>query len=375
MKKNSTKEEKVSFFEHSEKDLRKARTGSISGSILLDVIIRIRRTYFYRKYGLYVIVLIMGLLIYSMIKDVDDSLLNLGISPQMGLKGYIFMCFLLYLSLELFSRLDTFDNFFRGIFRMPFLGAWVSRNDDLFCILFLNGIFLMPFLGALVWIFIYNNYCVDRYNEIMKEKNVVSGIVYGKHSYIEDGNFHYSVKIGYKHNKVYKFTVFTTADTYQNIDIRDSILIFTSREYPQVMEVANWHPTKEQKERYKIPRKFKSLFFSKIEEEVPDSLQREGKDIHIYDGVLYEFDRPYDILDQMVEQSRRSRKLQLEEHEHDEGVESADIADISNEVEDESIELEEFEYEFEYEFQPEKKKQVEENRVIDVRLNVIEKHE
>ncbi len=367
MKKNSTKEEKVSFSEHSEKDLRKDRTGSI----LLDVIIRIRRTYFYRKYGLYVIVLIIGLLIYSMIKDVDDSLLNLGISPQMGLKGYIFMCFLLYLSLELFSRLDTFDNFFRGIFRMPFLGAWVSRNDDLFCILFLNGIFLMPFLGALVWIFIYNNYCVDRYNEIMKEKNVVSGIVYGKHSYIEDGNFHYSVKIGYKHNKVYKFTVFTTADNYQNIDIRDSILIFASREYPQVMEVARWHPTKEQKERYKIPRKFKSLFFSRIEEEVPDSLQREGKYISIFDGVLYEFDRPYDILDQMVEQSRRSRKLQSEEHEHDEGVESADIADISNEVEDESIELEEFEYEF----QPEKKKQVEENRVIDVRLNVIEKHE
>ena len=79
MKKNSTKEEKVSFFEHSEKDSRKDRTGSI----LLDVIIRIRRTYFYRKYGLYVIVLIIGLLIYSMIKDVDDSLLNLGISPQM----------------------------------------------------------------------------------------------------------------------------------------------------------------------------------------------------------------------------------------------------------------------------------------------------
>lgn len=63
--------------------------------------------------------------------------------------------------------------------------------------------------------------------------------------------------------------------------------------------------------------------------------------------------------------------LQLEEHEHDEGVESADIVEIRNEVEDEFIELEEFEYEF----QPEKKKQVEENRVIDVRLNVIEKHE
>ena len=371
MKKNSTKEEKVSFFEHSEKDLRKDRTGSISGSILLDVIIRIRRTYFYRKYGLYVIVLIMGLLIYSMIKDVDDSLLNLGVSPQMGLKGYIFIYFLFYLSFELFSRPDDFDNFLRGIVRMPFLGAWVSRNAAIFIILFFTGIVLMPFLGFFVWAFIYNNYSDDRYNEIMKEKNVVSGIVYGKHSYFNNGSRHYLVKIGYKHNKVYKFTVYTTADNYQNIDIRDSILIFTSREYPQVMEVARWHPTKEQKERYKIPRKFKSLFFSRIEEEVPDSLQREGKYISIFDGVLYEFDRPYDILDQMVEQSRRSRKLQLEEHEHDEGVESADIADISNEVEDESIELEEFEYEF----QPEKKKQVEENRVIDVRLNVIEKHE
>lgn len=339
MKKNSTKEEKVSFFEHSEKDLRKDRTGSI----LFDVIIRIRRTYFYRKYGLYVIVLIMGLLIYSMIKDVDDSLLNLGVSPQMGVKGFIFMFFLLYLGVELDFRPN---NFF-------------------------GGIVLVPFLGAQVWYFIYDNYSVDRYNEIMKEKNVVSGIVYGKHSYFRNGSHHYLVKIGYKHNKVYKFTVFTTADNYQNIDIRDSILIFASREYPQVMEVAKWHPTKEQKERYKIPRKFKSLFFSRIEEEVPDSLQREGKYICIFDGVLYEFDPYDDILEQMVEQSRRSQKLPLEEHEHDEGVESADIVEIRNEVEDESIELEEFEYEF----QPEKKKQVEENRVIDVRLNVIEKHE
>lgn len=143
--------------------------------------------------------------------------------------------------------------------------------------------------------------------------------------------------------------------------IGDTLLLRVSDEYHRVCEVLKWHPTHEEIERYKTPRKFKS-FDSRtgkiIEEEVPDEV--EGKEF---------------IPSISVELDGVEQELQLEEHEHDEGVESADIVEIRNEVEDESIELEEFEYEFEYEFQPEKKKQVEENRVIDVRLNVIEKHE
>lgn len=99
MKKNSVKEEKGSFFEHSEKDLSKDRIGSI----LLDIIIRIRRTHFYQKYSVYIIGLIIGLMIYSMIKDVDDSILNIGVPPQMGIKGIFFhyFCYIGALNLKL----------------------------------------------------------------------------------------------------------------------------------------------------------------------------------------------------------------------------------------------------------------------------------
>ncbi|MBR6111424.1 MAG: hypothetical protein IKQ08_05685 [Paludibacteraceae bacterium] len=234
MKKNSIKEEKGSFFEHSEKDLREDRTGSI----LLDVIIRIRRTYFYQKYGLYIIGIIIVLLIVSMFMDVDDSLINLGESPQMGIKGASLVALLTYLGIEL-------------DFKSKLIG----------------GIILLPFLGFLGVSVIYEQYRTERYNEIMKEKNIVSGIVYGKYVDFGRGYRHNIIKVRYRHNNVYKFEIPVKIDNYQVIDIRDSILILTSREYPQVMEVLKWNPTHEEIERYKVPRKFKSYINGKIEEE------------------------------------------------------------------------------------------------------------
>lgn len=234
MKKNSVKEEKGSFFEHSEKDLSKDRTGSI----LLDIIIRIRRTFFYQKYGLYVIGTIIVLLIISMLRDVDDSLINLGESPQMGIKGASLLALLTYLGIEL-------------DFKTKLIG----------------GIILVPFWGFGGWSFFYDHYRMDRYNEIMKEKNIVSGIVYGKYVDFGRGYRHNIIKVRYRHNNVYKFEIPVKIDNYQVIDIRDSILILTSREYPQVMEVLKWNPTHEEIERYKIPRKFKSYVNGKIEVE------------------------------------------------------------------------------------------------------------
>ena len=108
--------------------------------------------------------------------------------------------------------------------------------------------------------------------------------------------------------------------------------------FHRVCEVLKWNPTHEEIERYKTPRKFKS-FDSRtgkiIEEEVPDEV--EGKEV---------------IPSISVELDGVEQELQLEEHEYDEGVESADIVEIRNEVEDESIELEEFEYEFQSEKKP-----------------------
>ena len=76
------------------------------------------------------------------------------------------------------------------------------------------------------------------------------------------------IKIGYKYNdKVYKFTVYEKLDNYQKVDVGDPILILASREYPQAMIILKCNPSKEEIERYKVPRKFKSYVNGKIEEE------------------------------------------------------------------------------------------------------------
>lgn len=127
---------------------------------------------------------------------------------------------------------------------------------------------LVPFLVFWGWSFFYDYYREDRYNEIMKEKNVVSGVVINKNIDVGNGYRHNMIKIGYEYNNnVYKFKISEKLDIYQKIDIGDSVLILTSREYPQVMEVLKWNPTHEEIERYKVPRKFKSYVNGKIEEE------------------------------------------------------------------------------------------------------------
>lgn len=175
-----------------------------------------------------------------MIKDVDDSILNIGVPPQMGIKGIFFSLFLLYWGVELEIKITSAVGFF----------------------------VLVPFLGFWGWSFFYDYYREDRYNEIMKEKNVVSGVVINKNIDVGNGYRHNMIKIGYKYNdKVYKFTVYEKLDNYQKVDAGDSILILASREYPQAMIILKWNPTHEEIERYKVPRKFKSYINGKIEEE------------------------------------------------------------------------------------------------------------
>jgi hypothetical protein len=186
---------------------------------------------------------------------------------------------------------------------------------------------------------------------MLEDSHVRIGYVYSEP--IRSGRYHKDVYLGIDKN----YESLHGVPEKKSVKKGDTLLLRVSDEYHRVCEVLKWHPTHEEIERYKTPRKFKS-FDSRtgkiIEEEVPDKV--EGKEV---------------IPSISVELDGVEQELQLEEHEHDEGVESADIVEIRNEVEDESIELEEFEYEF----QSEKKKQVEDNRVIDVRLNVIEKHE
>lgn len=205
---------------------------------LIEYFKRLRRTTFYQKYGLYIIALIIGLLIFSMINDVDDYLINLGEPPEMGVKGIVLFLFLIYLGIELEFK-------------------------------YVTGLFLIVLPVSLFWGWseLYVSYAQGRYKEIMKEKNLVTGIVCGKNIDIGRGYRHRKIKIKYEYNYTYKFIVSTTSDNFQEISVGDPVLILTSREYPQVMEVLKWNPTSEEIERYKTPRKFKSYINGKIYEE------------------------------------------------------------------------------------------------------------
>lgn len=244
---------------------------------------------------------------------------------------------------------------------MLFIYGYISSEIALMFFNFKYGVLLYLILTFVQpWLVVYviypkyfNEYSNNVKQEMLEDSHVRIGYVYRIRWPIGKGTYHKEVYLGI--DKSYKSL--HRVSEKKSVKKGDTLLLRVSDEYHRVCEVLKWNPTHEEIERYKTPRKFKS-FDSRtgkiIEEEVPDKV--EGKEV--VPSISVELDG--------VEQ-----ELQLEEHEHDEGVESADIVEISNEVEDESIELEEFEYEF----QSEKKKQVEENRVIDVRLNVIEKHE
>lgn len=202
-------------------------------------------------------------------------------------------------------------------------------------LLYLILTFVQPWLVVFViYPKYFNEYSNNVKQEMLEDSHVRIGYVYSVRQPIEKD--YSEVYLGI--DKSYKSLHYISKE--ERIKVGDTLLLRVSDEYHRVCEVLKWHPTHEEIERYKTPRKFKSFDSRKrkiIEEEVPDKV--EGKEV--VPSISVELDG--------VEQ-----ELQLEEHEHDEGVESADIvdiADISNELEDESIELEEFEYEF----QPEKR--------------------
>ena len=288
-------------------------------------------------FKLIIAIVTLIVLINYQIENVYYSYIIEGGEVCIGVSGFLLLIIYIYISNEIGLM---FFNFKYGV------------------LLYLILVFVQP---QIVFFYIYpkyfNEYSNNVKQEMLKESHVRIGYVYRASSkrFVSYGRYLQYVDVGIDKSYRSEHVVFD-----ENVKKGDTLLLRVSDEYHRVCEVLKWNPTHEEIERYKTPRKFKS-FDSRtgkiIEEEVPDEV--EGKEV--IPSISVELDG--------VEQG-----LQLEEHEHDEGVESADIvdiADISNEVEDESIELEEFEYEF----QPEKKKQVEENRVIDVRLNVIEKHE
>lgn len=206
---------------------------------IVDAMFKLRDTSFYKKYSLIITVMIIIMLIISIIYDVDDCLINKGQPVKMGYKGGLLLLFMIYLGLKLTNKF--------GLLPFPII---------------------ITFLFWWGWSYMYKNYSKGRYKDIMKEKNIVCGTVCEKRINMGQGYHHNLITISHVDNNVkYLSTVSETSNTFNTIHVGDQIVITCSRKYPRVAEVLKWNPSKEEIERYKTPRKFKSYINGKIYEE------------------------------------------------------------------------------------------------------------
>lgn len=269
----------------------------------------------FRRYCVVIAIVTLIVLVNYQIENVYYSYIIEGGEVCIGVSGFLLLIIYGYISSEIAL---VFFNFKYGV------------------LLYLILTFVQPWLVVLViYPKYFNEYSNNVKQEMLKESHVRIGYVYRASSerFVSYGRYCQYVDVGIDKSYRSEHVAFD-----ENVRKGDTLLLRVSDEYHRVCDVLKWHPTHEEIERYKTPRKFKSFdpWTGKIiEEEVPDEV--EGKEV--VPSISVELDG--------VEQ-----ELQLEEHEHDEGVESADIVEIRNEVEDESIELEEFEYEFQSEKKP-----------------------
>ncbi|MCQ2188998.1 MAG: hypothetical protein MJZ00_03650 [Paludibacteraceae bacterium] len=167
------------------------------------------------------------------------SFTDWGEVPNVGLLGFLLLFLIGYLCFE---------------FELLFL----KRNFGVVTI-------LVPVLFVLGYCEIYNMYSKKIYMELMSEKNVVTGVVYDRRASIGKGNNQKIVIVGY--GQKYKFNVPVSDYTYNNTNVGDTIILYTSRMYPGVMDVLKWNPTKEEIERYNEPRKLRGYINGNIFEE------------------------------------------------------------------------------------------------------------
>lgn len=192
-----------------------------------------------------VLVVIIALVCYQ-IWDVFYSYSIRGEKGVIGLSGYLLWPLITYISFEL-----------------TFAIRW--RSGDF--IPFLLFVVAIPMLIVLVvypkW---FNNYSENVKKEMLRESHIKIGYVYNIRTPIGRGTYHKEIKVGI--DKEYKSKHQISNEMYElrPINVGDTILLRVSDEYPRVTEVLNWFPSKEEKERYKVPRKFKSYRHEKIEE-------------------------------------------------------------------------------------------------------------
>ena len=195
------------------------------------------------------VILIMSLVFFQK-EDVYYSFVVLGESPSMGFVGLLIFALLFYLGVE-----------FQFLFFCSRYMGWISL--------------IIPFVLFFVYCEFYGNYVHEVYWKIMYEsgdKYVIAGVVYNKRSTIGRGVHDKLVKVGY--DKTHKSTVLVHHKIYDKINIGDTVILEVPQKYPRVMEILKWNPTLEEKERYKVARKFVAYINGTIyDEEVVESLK------------------------------------------------------------------------------------------------------
>lgn len=209
---------------------------------IIEIITAIRNNHYFKKLCVPFSIIIVTIIIYSHFSSVSYSYTELGMPPQMGLRGTILFILIFFLAYKFESKVIEFRSF----------GCMI---------------FIIPFVFFAMYTSVYSIYVESVFHNLMRKQNVVTGVVYDKESRMGRGYNHKLIIVGYEYNGAYKSQQSVSKKIYKNINVGDTLILLVSREHPRVMEILLFDPTKEQKDRYVIPRKFKSYGYGKIEEE------------------------------------------------------------------------------------------------------------
>lgn len=201
----------------------------------------------FRIYCMIIAFVAIIVLVSYQISNVTYSYTIKGEEGAIGLTGYLLWFLYSYLSFEL-----------------TFLIIW-PIGDFIPMLLF---VVIQPFLVVVVvYSKYFNAYSDEVKEEMMNESHVNIGFVYNVRTPIGKGTYHKEIKVGIDKEYKSKHQISNTIFNMDPIKVGDTVLLRVSDEYPRVTEVLKWYPTREEIERFKTPRKFKSCINGIIYEE------------------------------------------------------------------------------------------------------------
>lgn len=190
----------------------------------------------YRVFAMIIALVTIILLICYQIWNVPYSYTMKGEDGVIGLTGYLVWFLYAYVSFEL-----------------TFMIIW-PLGDFIPLVLF---VVIQPILvTVVVYPKYFNAYSKRVKSEMMKESHVSIGFVYHVRTPIGRGTYHKEIRVGIDKEHKSKHTISNTMFYLNPIEVGDTVLLRVSDKYPRVTEVLKWHPSQEEKEKYKTPRKF-----------------------------------------------------------------------------------------------------------------------